>query len=59
MADKLEELLFNMSVQQREFSKLSRAATTLFRTLVQSLQAMAHCYSILSGGHGEQCRQRR
>ena len=59
LADKLEELLFNMSVQQREFSKLSRAATTLFRTLVQSLQAMAHCYSILSGGHGEQCRQRR
>ena len=59
LAGKLEELLFNMSVQQREFSKLSRTSSNLFRTLVQSLQAIEHCYSILSGGHGEQCRRRR
>jgi hypothetical protein len=59
LAEKLEELLFNMSVQQREFSKLSRAASGLFRTLIQTLQAVAHCYSILSGGHDEQVPQRR
>ena len=34
LAEKLEELLFNMSVQQREFSKLSRTSSSLFRTLV-------------------------
>ena len=59
LAEKLEELLFNMSVQQREFSKLSRAASGFFRTLIQTLQAVAHCYSILSGGHDEQVPQRR
>lgn len=59
LAEKLEELLFNMSVQQREFSNLSRAASGLFRTLIQTLQAVAHCYSILSGGHDEQVTQRR
>jgi predicted nucleic acid-binding Zn-ribbon protein len=59
LAAKLEELLFNMSVQQREFSKLSRAACSLFRTLTQTLHALANCYSILSGGHDEQVPQRR
>jgi hypothetical protein len=59
LAEKLEELLFNMSVQQREFSKLSRTSSSLFRTLVQTLHAVAHCWSILSGGHDEQVQQRR
>lgn len=59
LAEKLEELLFNMSVQQREFSKLSRTSSSLFRTLVQTLHAVAHCWSILSGGHDEQVHQRR
>jgi hypothetical protein len=59
LAEKLEELLFNMSVQQREFSNLSRIASSLFRTLVQTLHAVAHCYAILSGGHDEQVRRRR
>ena len=48
-----------MSVQQREFSNLSRTASSLFRTLAQTLQAVAHCWAILSGGHDEQVRLRR